>query len=97
MIDDKLHEPKFVTDARNTLGWFVALAIITCGIVFIVGGMFSPFFWPWCVRQAKSMAEEEDAGYYQKNLREYKWMFAILLAIWFIVSWTICIVAHIAH
>lgn len=96
-MNDTTHEPELISDAKNSIAYFIVLGILTLGLVFIFSGMVSPIFWKqfqkYCVEMSKE-DEEKGKGTFEANLKENLRMAKIILTIWFILSWGFIVVAY---
>ena len=96
-MNDSIHEPEFIADAKNAAAYFIILSFVTCGVVFILAGAICPFFWPWFKRISVKMALEDankGHGTYEENLKENLAGSIILTVVWFLLSWGFLVVAY---
>jgi len=87
--NDKIHEPQFVRDVRNTIGYFLVTGFVTCGVIFILTGLFAPCFYPKAFEIADKAAGADD-----KKETRYRWIAFGIVSLWFILSWLIIIAAY---
>lgn len=96
-MNNTIHEPEFVADAKNAAAYFVILCFVTGGLVFVLGGMVSPFFWnrvkERCIEISREDAEK-GKGTYEANLKENLRTAKNMLAFWFILAWGFLVVAY---
>jgi hypothetical protein len=109
-MNNKLHEPKFVGDIQNAIGYFVVVTFLTCGVAFVLVGMFAPLLFFWidseynkpgakedakkCEEAVKSNGLKENKGTYDFFLSSRRWAAVILLTLWFVLSWAFFILAQ---
>lgn len=96
-MNNTIHEPEFVADAKNAAFYFVVLCFVTCGLVFVLGGMVSPLFWGWFKNRCYEMSREDTAkgkGTFESNLKENLMMAKVAIAVWFVLAWGFLVVAY---
>ncbi len=91
-MNSNLHEPEFVKDTKNAVGYFVILAFVTLGAAFIVGGMFSPIFLPMMLENAKTKAATATTGTFEENYKRLRSKAILLNIAWFIAGWGIFLI-----
>ena len=78
----EIHEPQLAKDAKNAGAYYLIVAVMTCGLALVVGGMVSPIFLPKIYRRidADGLGDRFD-----------KVLATIGILIWFFASWALMI------
>lgn len=95
-MNNSLHEPEFIGDIKNAIGYFVVLGFLTCGTLFIFGGMFAPFFVGYWSRMADGLARDaaKKGHYTYEEMKPISnWFVGIGVAIWSLIAWAIFVFA----
>ena len=92
---NEIHEPKMIENAKNAAVYFVVVSGMTCGLVLFMAAMFSPIFIPWIHRNIDAWyANHPEHPNPEKGKKKYRTLSHILVAIAFILSWTLFIVLN---
>lgn len=95
-MNNTIHEPEFIANTKNAVVFLIVLCFITCGTVFVLGGMVSPLFWKWLKHRCIAMSKEDAAkgkGTFESNLTENLRMAKVTLVVWFLLAWGFLVVA----
>ena len=86
---NEIHEPQTVKDAKNAAAYFLVLGIVTCGLLFVIGGMISPYFQPKIYRHLDASFKNDVL--FKNSIPTYKFVATILVFLWFFGSWALMI------
>lgn len=105
-MNNSLHEPQIIANAKNALGYFIVFTFVSCGAFFILGGMACPFIWlslsqerwdGWTLMWQEREKKKGKTITFEEARRTVRKIMGCLFVVWFVLGWGLFVLSQMTY